>query len=167
MKAPICEACLENDMLCEGCRKKLEKGEIDESTVDISKFIYSLKEEHPHLEDVDINKIYSCDEVIVIVTPAEDVGKVVGRGGEVVKKLASEWDRSIRVVEHSDDPREFARNLLPNVKIYSINQVFTPEGEYFKATVQENEKNRVILSETKFSHIVQDVTGELMELEFK
>ncbi|MFB6217210.1 MAG: KH domain-containing protein, partial [Candidatus Aenigmatarchaeota archaeon] len=114
---PVCEVCIEEGTLCNSCREGLEV-DMEEDALEVSEFLESLKEEHSYLEDVEVKRIYTCGKVLVIVAPAEDVGKVVGRGGEIVKKLADEWDRSIRVVEYSEDPKKFARDLLPNVNIY-------------------------------------------------
>lgn len=166
MKASICDVCLENDMLCEGCRKKVEEGEISEEAVEISRYLYSLKDEYPYLKDVKIERIYSGDNVIVIVAPAEDVGKVVGRRGEIVKLLAKKWERAIRVVEMSRDVRKFCENLLPDVKIYGVNQVFSPDEDYYKVVVDESDSNKVMIEEDTFSEIVEDITGERAKLSF-
>lgn len=166
MKASICEVCLKNDMLCEGCSKKLENGEISEEAVEISRYLYSLKDEYPYIKDARIESIYSGEKVIVIVAAEEDVGKVVGKGGEIVKLLAKKWERAIRVVEMSEDVKKFSRNLLPDVKIYGVNRVFSPDEDYYKVVVSEDDKNRIMLKEDEFTELVEEITGEKAKLSF-
>lgn len=166
MKASICEVCLKNDMLCEGCSNKLENGEISEEAVEISRYLYSLIEEYPYLKDAEIEKIYSSENVIVIVAAKEDVGKVVGKGGEIVKLLAKKWERAIRVVEMSEDVKKFSKNLLPDVNIYGVNRVFSPDEDYYKVVVSEDDRNRVMLTEDEFTELVEEITRERARLSF-
>ncbi|MFP4116041.1 MAG: KH domain-containing protein [Candidatus Aenigmatarchaeota archaeon] len=167
MKAAICEVCLKNDMLCEGCSKKLEEGEISERAVEISKYLYSLTDDYPYLEDVEISEIYIGEDVIIIVASEDDVGRVVGKGGEVVKELASEFKRAIRVVESSEDVKKFARNLLPDVKVYGVNKVFSPEEDYYRIVVDSEDKNRIMLKEEELSEVMERITGEKARISFR
>ncbi len=166
MKAAVCEVCLKNDMLCEGCSKKLEEGEITEEAVDISRYLYSLVDEYPYLEDVEIGEIYTGDEVTVIVASRDDVGKVVGKGGEIVKKLADEVDGAIRVVEMSKDVKKFSKNLLPDVKVYGVNKVFSPDEDYYKVIVNPDDSRRIMLKEKEFTELVKKVTGDRAKISF-
>jgi len=167
MKAAICEVCLDNDMLCEGCSKKLEEGEISERAVEISRYLYSLTDDYDYLDDVEVNEIYVGEDVIIIVASEDDVGKVVGKGGEVVKDLASEFQRAIRVVEKDGDIEKFARNLLPDVKVYSVNRVFSPDEDYYRVIVDPEDKKRIMLKEKEFSDIMERIVGVKAKIAFK
>ncbi len=167
MKAGICEVCLKNDMLCEGCSKKLENGDISEKAVELFRYIYSLSEDYPYLEDVEINEIYVGEDVIVIVVEKEDVGKVVGKGGEIVKKLAGKVERAIRVVEMAEGVKKFSQNLLPDVKVYGVNKVFSPKEDYYKVVVSSDDVRRIMLKEDEFSEVLKRITGESAKLSFK
>lgn len=166
MKAPICEDCLESEELCDDCSRKLEEGEISEEVVEMSRYLYSLADDYPYLEDAEINKIYLGEKIIVIVAREQDVGKIVGRGGEIVKLLAKKWDRAIRVVEMDEDVKKFAKTLLPDVKVYGVNKVFSPEKNYYRVVVSEKDENRIILGEDEFAEVVEEVTGEKAKLSF-
>jgi len=145
----------------------LEEGEISEEAVELSRYLYSLVDEYPYLEDIEISEIYVGEDVIVIVASEDDVGKVVGKGGEIVKKLASEVDGAIRVVEVSDNLKKFSKNLLPDVKIYGINRVFSPGEDYYKVVVDSDDSSRIMLKEDEFAEVVERVTGEKAKLSFK
>lgn len=166
MKAPICEVCLKNDILCEGCSKKIEEGKISQESVDIARFLHSLVDQYPYLEDVEIKEVYPGNEVMVVITAEGDVGKVVGKQGEVVKLLAKEFHKPIRVVEANDKPKKFAKNLLPNVDLKGVNKVFSVDGEYLKAVVSEDDENKVLLGKEEFSELVEKISGQKVELSF-
>lgn len=166
MKMSICDVCLKNDMLCEGCSKKLDEGEISEEAVKISRLLYSLRSKYPYLEDAEVRRVFSAEELVVIIAAEGDVGKIVGKGGEVVKLIAGELDNPVRVVEYNSDIKKFIRSLLPNVKVYGINEVFSPEGKYYRVVVSKDQKNRLVLSEEEISSLVEDVSGEKIKLSF-
>lgn len=166
MKVPICDVCLKNDILCEGCSQKIENGEISQSSVDIARFLYSLVDKYSYLEDIEIKEVFPGKEVMVVITAGGDVGKVVGKHGEVVKLLAQEFHKPIRVVEADDDPKKFARNLLPNVELKGVNKVFSVDGEFLKAVVSKGDNNKILLTKEEFANLVKKITGKRVELSF-
>lgn len=168
MKVPICEDCLETeDVLCDDCKQKLEEGEISEIAVELSRFLYSLTDEIPTLKDVELKKISEVSDAIVVITAKGDGPRVVGKNGEVVKKLADEFNSSIRVVEDSGDADEVIRNLLEPVEVQSINTVYKPEGTEKKVVVSKKDERRVPISTDEFKEIVKDLTGKVYSLSFE
>ncbi len=168
MKVPICEECLENEgELCEECKEKQEEGEFSEIALEVSRFLYSLSGQIPTLQDVELKKIEKATDAIIVVTAKGDGPRVVGKNGEVVKQLAEEFEKSIRVVEDSGEPEEVIRNLLEPVEVASINTVYKPEGKEKKVVVSEEDERRVPISEEEFKDIVEDLTGETFSLSFE
>ena len=168
MKAPICDDCLGHDEdLCDDCKQKLEKGEISEVAVELSRFLKDLTDEIPTLEDVEIKKVDRATDAIVVITAKGDGPRVVGKNGEVVKKLAEKFDRSIRVVEDSGNIEEVIRNLLEPVEVQSINTVYKPEGTEKKVVVSKSDERRVPISTDEFREIVKDLTGKDYGLSFE
>ena len=167
MKAPICNVCLKSDVLCSSCEEKLENGDINELEIQISRKLQELSDEYGSLRDSEILKVYEAENVVVIVTAEGDGAKVVGRSGEIVKKVAEEIDKSIRVVEKSESNREVIKGLLSPAEIESVNTVFSPEGEYKKIVVDEEYKGKINLSEEEFEDILEHITDTYYELSFE
>ncbi|MDY6778311.1 MAG: KH domain-containing protein, partial [Candidatus Nanohaloarchaea archaeon] len=116
METPLCSICLESDdLLCNGCKQKIEDGEMTETAVEVSRLLYQISQDIPTLEDVEILEVRDASDAIVIITAAGDGPRVVGKNGEVVKKLADHFDSSIRVVEKAGDTEEVIENLLEPV----------------------------------------------------
>lgn len=168
MKTPICDDCLKNDEgLCDDCKQKLEDGEISEIAVEISRFLHDLSDDIPTLKDIELKKIERATDAIVVITSKGDGPRVVGKNGEVVKKLAEEYDSSIRVVEDSGNVDEVIRNLLEPVEVQSINTVYKLEGTEKKVVVSKKDERRVPISTDEFRDIVKDLTGEDYGLSFE
>lgn len=168
METPLCSICLESDdILCTGCQQKIDDGDMEEVAVDVSRLLYTLSQDIPTLEDVEIREVRRTEEAIVIITAAGDGPKVVGKNGEVVKELADEFDQSIRVIEDSGNPQEVIENLLEPVELRGINTVYKPDGTEQKIVVDEDDQRRVPMSVDEFQAIVEQLTGESYMLSFE
>lgn len=167
MKAPICNICLKSDVLCSHCSTKLEEGKISDIEVKISRKLQDLSEDNPSLQDSEIVRVLEAENVVVVVADEGDGAKVVGRKGRVVKQLAEEVGKSIRVVEKSSDDRETIKGLLSPADIESINTVFRPSGQSQKIVVDEEYKNKINLSISEFEEFVEEITGTEYTLSFE
>lgn len=167
MKAPICNVCLKSDVLCSNCKDKLENGEINELEIEISRKLKELSEEYGSLRDSEILHVHEAENVVVIVTAEGDGAKVVGRSGEIVKKVAQEIEKSIRVVEKSENDREVIKGLLSPAEIESINTVFAPEGEHKKIVVDEEFEGKINMSSDELEDVIEEITGTYYELSFE
>lgn len=59
------------------------------------------------------------DKVTFLVKKG-DMGLAIGKRGSTIAKMQNKVDKSIEIIEHSDDPGEFIKNLLSVAKINSI-----------------------------------------------
>ena len=167
MKAPICNVCLKSDVLCSNCEEKLENGDINELEIKISRKLKELSDEYGSLRDSEILHIYDTENVVVVVTAEGDGAKVVGRSGEIVKKVAEEIEKSIRVVEKSENNRDVIKGLLSPAEIESVNTVFAPEGEHKKIVVSEEYEGKINMSVEELEDIIQTITDTYYQLSFE
>ena len=59
------------------------------------------------------------DKVTFLVKKG-DMGLAIGNRGSTIAKMQNKVDKSIEIIEHSDDPGEFIKNLLSVAKVNSI-----------------------------------------------
>ena len=59
------------------------------------------------------------DKVTFLVKKG-DMGLAIGKRGSTIAKMQNKVDKSIEIIEHSDDPGEFIKNLLSVAKVNSI-----------------------------------------------
>ncbi len=57
------------------------------------------------------------DDKVIFVVKKGDMGIAIGKGGMNVEKMRELIGKKIEVIEHSDDPVEFIRNLFKPIKI--------------------------------------------------
>jgi len=167
MKAPICNVCLKSDVLCSQCSEKLEDDEITDLDIKVARKLKELSNEHGSLRDSTIEGTYKAKNVVVIITGSGDGAKVVGRSGEIVKKVAEEVGKPIRVVENSENDRDVINGLLSPGEIQSINTVFKPDGESKKIVVDEQFEDKINMSRDELQEVIQEITGTNYGLAFE
>lgn len=167
MKAPICNVCLKSDVLCSQCSEKLEEGEISELDIEVSRKLKELSNQHGSLKDATIEGTYEAENVVVIITGPGDGAKVVGRSGEIVKEVADEIGKPIRVVEDSESDREVINGLLSPGEIKSINTVFKPDGQGKKIVVDEEYEDKINMNPGELEEAISIITGQAYDLAFE
>ncbi|MDY6769720.1 MAG: hypothetical protein SVU88_01985 [Candidatus Nanohaloarchaea archaeon] len=168
METPLCSICLENDdILCNGCRSKLDDGELTQVDVDLSRLLHDLSDTIGTLEDVTVKETIQTANAVVVLTAEGDGPKVVGRNGRVVKKIADEFDKSIRVVEDTGEVEEVVDKLLSPVDYEGLRTVYKPDGEERKVTVDEDYEPRVPFTQEEFRDLVEELTGERVVLSYE
>lgn len=168
MDTPLCSICLDgDDILCTGCQAKLEDGDISEEAVTLSRMLNDLAGEISTLEDVEIKRVIPTANAVVVLTAEGDGPKVVGRGGRVVKKIAEQFDKSIRVVEDTGDVPKVVDKLLAPVEHEGFRKVYKPDGEERKVIVSEDDKPRVPFTQEEFQDLVEELTGEALHLSYE
>lgn len=168
METPLCSICIEgDDILCNGCKAKLEDGDITEEAVTLSRMLHNLSSDIENLEDIELRQVIPTEDAVVVVTAEGDGPKVVGRNGRVVKQIAEEFDKSIRVVEDTGDLHKVVEKLLAPVEFKGINKVYKPDGEERKVVVDKDQQRRVPFTEDEFEEIVKELTGDSIRLSFE
>lgn len=168
METPLCSICLESDdILCNGCRARLEDGDISQVDVDLARFLFDLSDRIETLQDINVKRTISLTNALVVLTAQGDGPKVVGKNGRVVKKMAEKFDKSIRVVEDTGEPEAVIDKLLAPVEHQGLRTVYRPDGEDRKVIVDGDEEPRVPFTKEEFQEVVEDLTGETILLSYE
>ncbi len=162
MKSPICEICLNSNILCRACEEK----NISEKETEVLKFLYKLSGKVRSLSDINIIKVIDSD-IVLIISGKGDGAKIVGKGGSVVKALAKEFGKSIKVIEEADDFKDFLQKLFLPVPIIGINTVFTQDGEQYKVRISASNKGKIQISPDIFSEIIENIYNNKAEISFE
>lgn len=144
MKTPLCERCLESEKLCADCKKKLEDGLISETEIKVSRFLYNLSKEHPSLRDIVIKKTFTDEDEVVILVRKGDASKVIGRGGDVAKKISKELrKKNIKVIEEEKDFKQFVQSIISPARLKGINILYLPTKELYRVRINKSDRARV------------------------
>jgi transcription termination/antitermination protein NusA len=77
------------------------------------------------------------DKLVFVVEPGQ-ANRAVGKGGENVINLKNHTGKNIQVIEYSDDPETFIRNVFYNYNVQSV--VIENRGTIVHATVTVDPK---------------------------
>jgi transcription antitermination factor NusA-like protein len=130
-------------MLCQKCSARLESGEISELDMKIARTLLSLEEKYPSLQNVYFHRAFEVDRTLAVIVGQGDVPRLLGYGGKIIKTLAEETGKSIRILEVGVDNRKFLEDLFAPLSIMTINTIWLPDG---------STETRVILKRRRGSH---------------
>jgi len=80
------------------------------------------------------------DKVTFLVKKG-DMGLAIGKRGSTIAKMQKPVDKSVEIIEHSDDPGEFIKNLLSSAEITSIDFSTDSKGNKI-ATLDVDSKSK-------------------------
>jgi transcription antitermination factor NusA-like protein len=166
MQAPICEVCLKSNILCSACQEKLNSGKISQKDVDISRYLYDLSDKMRSIRDIKILRIVDCGSLIII-TGRGDAAKLVGKGGVVVKKIAKDFKKSIRILEEAPSFKDFVEELLSPAPINGINTLYKDDIEIYRIKIPAIQKNNIMITPEIFSQIISNFYKLKAEIVFE
>ncbi|HMK53801.1 MAG TPA: KH domain-containing protein [Methanobacteriaceae archaeon] len=155
MVLPLCEVCLKSGTLCQGCENKIKSGEISQLDLDISKILFKLDD-----GKIGFKRTIEIGDVIIIVTDKDQVGKIIGKGGKIVREISKTLKKKVRVVGENSELKSVANDILSPARISGINTVYGLDGEKYKIRVMKDDYRRVPAKLELLNEIIQQLTGE-------
>jgi len=156
MVLPVCDVCLKSGMLCQGCENKLKSGEITQMDLDIAKLLYKLGE-----GKIGFKKTIEIGDTVIIVTDKEQVGKLIGKSGKIVREISRSIEKKVRVVGENSDLRSVARDILAPARLSGINIVYGKEGQKkYKIRVMAEDSRRIPGRLDVLNSIIKELTSE-------
>jgi transcription antitermination factor NusA-like protein len=156
MVLPVCDVCLKSGMLCQGCENKLKSGEITQMDLDIAKILYKLGE-----GKIGFKKTIEIGDTVIIVTEKEQVGKLIGKSGKIVREISHSIGKKVRVVGENSDLRAVARDILAPARLSGINIIYGKEGQKkYKIRVMAEDSRRIPGRLDFLNSIIKELTSE-------
>jgi len=155
MQSPICDVCLKSNILCSACQEKLNSGKISQKDIEISRYLYDLSDKMRSIRDIKILRVVDCGSLIII-TGRGDAAKLVGKGGVVVKKIAKDFKKSIRILEEAHTFKDFVEELLSPAPISGINTLYKDDIEIYRIKIPAIQKNNMMITPEIFSQIISN-----------
>ena len=148
MKTVLCSFCLKSGILCQKCSGRVKSGEITDLDLKIARFLLSLEEKYPSLQNVYFHKAVEAGKTLAIIVGPGDVPRLLGYGGKILKAIGEETGKNVRVLEYGVDDRKFLEDLFAPLSIVTINTIWLPDG---------STETRVILKKKRSSQPPFDV----------
>lgn len=152
MKFPICSVCLKNNLLCNACADKVGEKEIKIDEIKIYRRLNSFLKKQKTLKDIEIKRAAGIN-MLLVVTRKNDAARLIGKEGRIVKKLAKELGRPVRIVEQPSQLKDFVNDVFFTVPILGINVVYSPEGELYRIRIPKSERTKLPVSSEIFVNV--------------
>ncbi len=140
MKTAICMPDAMRDTLCSKCRDKVEKGEISERDVRLSRMLARLSNKHI-FPDVEFHRSMDLGKTLVLL--CEGNVNCISSNKRVLRDMEKVLGKKIAVVEKTKDEKRLARSFFPYARILGVNRVFTPEGARTRIIVNRKDSSKV------------------------
>ena len=82
---------------------------------------------------------------IIFVVNEGKMGLAIGKGGSHIKHLQNKIDRNVELVEYSDDPVKFLKNILNEKYILEIKMSERLDGSQQAIVIVDNSKKGVVV----------------------
>ncbi len=156
MVLPVCDVCLKSGILCQGCENKLKSGEITQIDLDIAKLLFKLGE-----GKIGFKKTIEIGDVVIIVTDKDQVGKIIGKSGKIVRAISKKIGKKVRVIGEGSDFKEIATDLVAPARISGINIVYGKNGEEkYKIRVMKDDARRLPAKLDVLNNIMNQLTDK-------
>jgi len=167
LKTPICFFCAKSGVLCPRCQEKMDRGEITQADVDVSKWFINYEAKNPQLKDYVIHKTVRLNKMMIIM--------VSGPGGanrallmKLSKQLSDEQRMSIRIVEKTSSIKKLLEQIVTPARVMGANTVWLPDGTWESTIRMPRSDNRKMPLDTKAAEeAIKILTGEVIHIVFE
>ncbi len=103
-----------------------------------------------------VDCIDTPDKLVFIVSKGQ-IGAVVGKKGENIRRLSKRFNRNLDVIEFSDDPVKFLKNIFHNFKVTKVDIKQKGTKIHATVTVDCDNKGNVIGKDGKNLRLAREI----------
>jgi N utilization substance protein A len=100
--------------------------------------------------------IETSDKLIFIVAKGQ-IGAAIGKRGENVKRLHELFKKNLDVIEYSDDPERFLKNIFHNYKIKGVEIEKRGNKVHAIVSVESKDKGKIIGKDGRNLKLARDI----------
>ena len=167
MKTALCNLCIKSGILCPKCQEKVASGEVTETDMRIARLLLKLEEKYPSLQKIDFHKAYEADNVLALVVGRGNSKQFQAEGGRIIREIAENTGKRIRVFEKRGDPRSFLEELFSPVAITTINKIWLPDGSQETRVVLAGRSRRLPLKSDVLKELAREIGGITLRIAFE
>jgi len=167
MKTPLCNFCLKSGILCQKCQIKIEKGQIGPTDIQIAKILMKLEDKYPPLQKIRFYNAYEIDNVLAIVVGRGNLSAFLSSNGKILRDLADNTGKKIRVLEKYGEARKFLEDLFVPVNITTINKIWLPDGTTETRVILSRRPRRLPLKTKVLKQLAQKIRGITLRIAFE
>jgi len=143
----------------------VESGKVSQLDIEIGRFLLSLEEEYPSLQDVFFHKSIESGDVLAIFVGRGDIPRILSHGGKIIKALEQKTGKTVRILEYQSDERKFLEDLFAPMDILTINHIWLPDGTTETRVILKGKKKNMKYIEA-LKDIARKAKGLVLRIEF-
>ena len=143
----------------------MESGKVSQLDIEIGRFLLSLEEEYPALQDIFFHKSIESDDVLAIFVGRGDIPRILSYGGKIIKALEQKTGKTVRILEYQSDERKFLEDLFAPMDILTINHIWLPDGTTETRVILKGKKKNMKYIEA-LKDIARKAKGLVLRVEF-
>src|SRR3989338_11543968 len=121
----ICSVCLQSDILCSGCSRKLDDGKITRTDIELSRAIHKISKEKKF--DVDFIQSEEDSGKVFVVVESNHASRFIGPGGRNIKKLSQLLGKQVKLLEKAEGSEKHVIEKMIGAPILGVNKVYAQE----------------------------------------
>ena len=115
---------------------------------------------------VEFHKAIQLSETIIIVCKGK-IGSLIGKKGIIVGTISKELNSKVRIVEASENPKKVILDILGNIRVLGVNEVFTKEGTELHVVINAKDRYRLTAPKEEMEKTIKELTGTATKIEMR
>jgi N utilization substance protein A len=111
-------------------------------------------------EKITKTRVRDCIETpdkLVFIVARGQIGAAIGKKGENVKRLHELFKKNLDVIEYSDDPEKFLKNIFHNYKIKNVEIEKRGNKTHAIVSVESKDKGKIIGKDGRNLKLARDI----------
>ncbi len=165
MKTPICYFCAKSGVLCPRCQEKLDKGEITQADVEVSKWFIDHEAKNPQLKDYSILRTVKLPNMVIVMVSGSGNKALLSK---VSKQLSDEKRTSVRIVEKTSSIKRLLEQIVTPARVMGANTVWLPDGSW-ESTIKmpRSDMRKMPIDPKSAEEAIKILTGEVIHIVFE
>ena len=167
LKTSLCTFCIKSGMLCPRCQEKVKSGEVTDVDISVAKLLIKMEDKYPALQKINFHNAFEIDHVLAIVVGNGDLEHFHAGGGNIMRELADETRKKIRMFEKKGDNRRFLEDLFAPAAITTINKIWLPDGTTETKVVLSGYPKKLPLKTSVLKDVAKRVRDVTLRIAFE
>ncbi len=144
------------------CETKLQRGQISELDVEVSKALYGIG-----VEGIGFERAIDTKNFVIILTKKEDIGKIIGKNGDNLRLLSRKLGKKVRVIG-TENMRDTIYDFVAPAQITAINTVYMPDGNIIRRIkINKKDKKKLRMDIKEIERLISSLSNDRVEISFE
>ncbi len=155
MKVPVCDKDIKTGEFCEKCSEKADSLGLKKLDLRALRALEKVEKNFSPLEIEYVKTLDLCD--LLVLVGKGRIGALIGKKGRIVRELSRLMEKKVRVVEHTKDHKKMVQDLVGDVRVLGVNQLFGEEKELTEVLISRADTEKLICGQEELEKALQEL----------